>query len=460
MALRLRRGTDAERLTITPEAGEPLYTTDTNRLYIGDGTTSGGVLVGPTLLTPLENIVEDTTPQLGGNLDLNGNNIIGSGNINITGTITATGNINLGDGVEDNVIVGGQIGSNLTPTSDSAYNLGSMSKRWGNIYAHSLFVDGELSAETINSNLLGDDSVIAFNSGTGKFTGSFDGDLTGSVFADNSAKIIDGITGEIFGDLTGDVTGDLTGQIFSENGTLIFDNGFDGTTATFTNQVQFNGELDCRAGITGDLVGSVFADDSSLMVDGTTASIFASSIQADNFTGQMKFINDQNRVSLELNRQTDGIVGVSYGALIFTGSSPTQGDRESARLVGGDLGFFLTHDPTGSANFPQAGTTTITSTGIGYGTYAPTEALDITGNAVITGSVTASTFDGDLTGSLFTDSSTMILDGTSGSLMSANVDVIGQTGNTPSVGAGDLPNVNEWLEITVNGNTRYIPLYA
>ena len=231
MALRLRRGTDAERLTITPEAGEPLYTTDTKRLYVGDGTTSGGILVGPSLLAPIENLVEDTTPQLGGNLDLNGNNIIGTGNINISGTITATGNINLGDGVEDNVIVGGQIGSNLTPTSDSAYNLGSMNKRWGNIYAHSVVVDGELSAETINSNLLGDDSVIAFNSGTGKFTGSFDGDLTGSVFSDNSTKIIDGITGEIFGSVTGnltgnvvgDITGDVTGDVLGINGSTLVD---------------------------------------------------------------------------------------------------------------------------------------------------------------------------------------------------------------------------------------------
>ena len=41
----------------------------------------------------LENIVEDTTPQLGGDLDLNSNNITGTGNINTTGTITATGNL-------------------------------------------------------------------------------------------------------------------------------------------------------------------------------------------------------------------------------------------------------------------------------------------------------------------------------------------------------------------------------
>ena len=40
--------------------------------------------------TPLINIVEDTTPQLGGNLYLNSYNIAGTGNINIGGTVTAT----------------------------------------------------------------------------------------------------------------------------------------------------------------------------------------------------------------------------------------------------------------------------------------------------------------------------------------------------------------------------------
>ena len=36
-------------------------------------------------------VVGDTSPQLGGNLDLNSNNITGTGNINTTGTLTVTG---------------------------------------------------------------------------------------------------------------------------------------------------------------------------------------------------------------------------------------------------------------------------------------------------------------------------------------------------------------------------------
>jgi len=36
------RGLDANRSTITPKAGEPLYTTDAQQLFVGDGTTAGG----------------------------------------------------------------------------------------------------------------------------------------------------------------------------------------------------------------------------------------------------------------------------------------------------------------------------------------------------------------------------------------------------------------------------------
>jgi hypothetical protein len=45
--------------------------------------------------TKLENVIEDTTPQLGGDLDINSNDITGTGNINISGEITT--NLNLGN---------------------------------------------------------------------------------------------------------------------------------------------------------------------------------------------------------------------------------------------------------------------------------------------------------------------------------------------------------------------------
>ena len=46
-----------------------------------------------TTVAATNEVVEDTTPQLGGDLDLNSSDITGTGNINITGTIQSSGNI-------------------------------------------------------------------------------------------------------------------------------------------------------------------------------------------------------------------------------------------------------------------------------------------------------------------------------------------------------------------------------
>lgn len=48
MSLKLRRGPNSQRLGIIPAEGELIYTTDTKIVYVGDGVTPGGILVGST----------------------------------------------------------------------------------------------------------------------------------------------------------------------------------------------------------------------------------------------------------------------------------------------------------------------------------------------------------------------------------------------------------------------------
>lgn len=55
-----------------------------------DNTTGQFTYTPPDLSAVSSAVVDDTTPQLGGNLDLNTNDIVGAGDINITGTITGT----------------------------------------------------------------------------------------------------------------------------------------------------------------------------------------------------------------------------------------------------------------------------------------------------------------------------------------------------------------------------------
>ena len=61
--------------------------------FVGSGvaaTLSAGTATVTVNAGGLDNVVEDTTPQLGGNLDLNSKFVTGSGGINVTGVVTAT----------------------------------------------------------------------------------------------------------------------------------------------------------------------------------------------------------------------------------------------------------------------------------------------------------------------------------------------------------------------------------
>ena len=109
MSLRIRRGTEAQRTGATFDLGEVAWTTDTNKLYVGDGVNLGGKNIlatsaGTGLVwnpstqrldfngsgTGIVNVQADANPSLGGNLNLNNRNITGTGNITITGTVNAT----------------------------------------------------------------------------------------------------------------------------------------------------------------------------------------------------------------------------------------------------------------------------------------------------------------------------------------------------------------------------------
>ena len=73
-------GVDTHLNTSTATTGQVLSWTGTDYDWVAQSSGGGDV-------------VTDTTPQLGGNLDLNSNDVTGTGNINITGAITASGTV-------------------------------------------------------------------------------------------------------------------------------------------------------------------------------------------------------------------------------------------------------------------------------------------------------------------------------------------------------------------------------
>ena len=89
MPLRLRRGTEANRTSITPVQGEPIYTTDTKKFFIGDGVTPGGVEFNGTSGTSGVNGTSGTSGVNGtsGTSGVNGT----SGTSGVNGTSGTTG---------------------------------------------------------------------------------------------------------------------------------------------------------------------------------------------------------------------------------------------------------------------------------------------------------------------------------------------------------------------------------
>lgn len=251
MPLQIRRGTEAERQILAAPlvAGELLWITDDKKLYIGDGVTVANLLTPVTGFDANDaisavagafaagtqsgisfsyngvNAISATVsyPSLLQNLNVNNFNIVDTGaTVLING---ATGAINLDGTVKGNVI----------PNANEAYDLGSASNRFRDLYlsGSSLFlgtaqitasgsavnlpagstVDG-ISIASIASgvvegsnykiNIVGEDSSILVNAQTGVIssTSGFIGDLIGSVFGQDSSLIIDAISNEVFANVS------------------------------------------------------------------------------------------------------------------------------------------------------------------------------------------------------------------------------------------------------------------
>ena len=99
------------------------------------------------LVADTEVQIAATTIDMNGNADISGNLGIG-GNLTVTGTTTFNGGtITLGDAAADNVVFGADVNSSIIPNTDSAYDLGSSSQEWRDLY-----IDGTAYVDAINYN--------------------------------------------------------------------------------------------------------------------------------------------------------------------------------------------------------------------------------------------------------------------------------------------------------------------
>lgn len=95
--IKFRRGVEKDRKNITPEEGEPIFTTDSHRLCIGDGETQGGV---PITKTYFES--DTDTPKMKGDFEYKGGNLYlytsDDESVPVGGAASIEGNI--GNGLE------------------------------------------------------------------------------------------------------------------------------------------------------------------------------------------------------------------------------------------------------------------------------------------------------------------------------------------------------------------------
>ena len=217
---------------------------DTVELISYNTTATGGG--GGTGIT---DIVQDTTPQLGGNLDLNNKNITGTGNISITGDITAT-NLS-GNGASLTALNGSNIASGTiaaarvaTLNQDTTGNAGTFTVTANNSTnetVYPVFVDGATGAQGAES-----DTGLTYNPSTGN--------LTATKFTGDGSSL----TGIAAG-----ITVQDEGSALSTAGTTLNFVGSgvvaSGTGATKTITISGGGGGGAATGITTNLTGSFTA---------------------------------------------------------------------------------------------------------------------------------------------------------------------------------------------------------
>jgi len=306
-------------------------------------------------------------------------------------------------------------------------------------------ISGDLLINTIESDSVNDTFtfvqgygiVMSSDAATDTLTVGVDPniDISGSVFANDSSILVDATNQEIYapggfiGDLIGNVTGDITGNL----------------TGNVTGNVTGN----LTGYHTGDVTGSIFADDSTKLVDAVEGKIVGnvdtSVIETNliisqggnlNATGQTITIGAANgtdtggQVVIGGGTGTAGTGGVVSigggtgsggpgGGLVISGGTGSVGGNAS---FGGGVGSAgnggLTTISGGTGGAGNGGGVTIVGGAgsvengvINIGT-SNTSLVNIA-NAVITGNLTGY-HTGDMTGSVFADDSTKLVDGAEG----------------------------------------------
>jgi len=106
------------------------------------------------------------TPDGAGSIQLEKNTTV-TGTLNVSGITEVTGTTTFGNAATDTVVFNNFIGSNLVPTTDNSYDVGSTNKYWRNIYIGQLLTDNVVVNDNYVSTTVSNSNLELRANGTG-----------------------------------------------------------------------------------------------------------------------------------------------------------------------------------------------------------------------------------------------------------------------------------------------------
>ena len=270
-------------------------------------TTGRGIASGSSQVV---SYLDGQNVNLGG---ISGSTLDLTGNAKIDGNITLGGNITIGDATSDTISFGGEVASDIIPSANNTYDLGSSTDKFAEVHATNLYgtINGVVNAT--NGVISGSAQLlnVATDFGTGRVSGDDFGDVLGtSTFTGSFVGDGSGITGlsttiSISGS---DGSNDTVSLL---NGAITFDGGTGVSTEVASDTVTISVQ-DASTSVKG--IASFDSDDFS--VTAGAASIKDGGVRAVNLNADV--VGD----GIELDG-TNNDINVLYGS---TANTAVQGN--------------------------------------------------------------------------------------------------------------------------------------
>ena len=310
-------------------------------------------------------------------------------NVGIT-TVTdfnATGNVTLGNADTDNIVFTGEINSNVIPNTNIAYDLGSSTKRWGNLFINKVTAGG--------GNTVIDDDITTRNlsvTGLSTFTGNIDANGNLDVDGDTTldATTVDGLLDINAGgqantfkveDLTaGRVVLAGTGGELEDSANLTF-NGSNLTVGG--NVIAVDGTFSGNVSVAGTLT---YQDVTNV----DSVGIATARVGLDVLSGGINAVGIVTADGLDAIGIQSGGVNITTGiitAINFTGTGNTVTYDSSTKIVSVSVGG--AGGGTGG-KFVENATGIHTLSNVGIGTTTASDKLKVLGDVAFTGALKVS----------------------------------------------------------------------